>query len=134
MTEDPARRSRIMRRVKSTNTQPEMRVRRLVHGMGFRYRLHVKDLPGKPDLVFRRRRAVIFVHGCFWHGHHCPRGARIPKNNREYWQAKIACNIDRDARNQAKLAAEDWRVLVLWECQLKDEAALKSRLQAFLSD
>lgn len=132
MAEDPAQRSRIMRRVKSQDTGPEMRVRRLAHSMGYRYRLHAKDLPGKPDLVFRRRRAVIFVHGCFWHGHDCPRGARVPKNNRDYWLAKVARNVARDQRHRAELESNGWRVLVLWECELKDEAALRETLREFL--
>ncbi|WP_309386532.1 very short patch repair endonuclease [Cerasicoccus frondis] len=134
MREDPATRSRIMRRVKSADTKPELTVRRLVHGLGFRYRLHVKDLPGKPDLAFRRRKKVIFVHGCFWHGHDCVRGARTPKNNRDYWLAKIARNVSRDQAHQLAYAEMGWRVLILWECELKDEAALAERLQGFLAN
>ncbi len=132
MPENAAQRSHTMRQVKSQDTGPEMRVRRLVHAMGYRYRLHVKDLPGKPDLVFRRLRAVIFVHGCFWHGHDCARGARVPKSNRDYWTAKIARNVERDQRHRKQLESDGWRVLVLWECGLKDEAALRARLTAFL--
>lgn len=89
-------RSEIMRRVRSTNTTPELIIRRLVHSLGFRYRLHKKDLPGKPDLVFSGKRKVIFVHGCFWHGHKCKRGNRPPKDNREYWEKKINANMKRD--------------------------------------
>lgn len=133
MTETPAQRSQTMRAVKSTDTGPEMRVRRLVHAMGYRYRLHVKELPGKPDLVFPRWRAVIFVHGCFWHGHDCARGARTPKSNREYWQAKIGRNVERDARHREALAAAGWRVLTLWECELKDGVALQARIAAFFA-
>ena len=124
-------RSRIMRSVKSKDTGPEMVVRRLVHGLGYRYRLHRSDLPGTPDLVLPGRNAVIFVHGCFWHGHDCPRGARVPKTNRAYWMAKIVRNSVRDAANLKRLKAAGWRVLTLWECDLKS-AKLQYRITHFL--
>lgn len=134
MTETTEDRSRIMRAVKDRDTGPEMTVRRLVHGMGYRYRLHRKDLPGKPDLVFRTRRKTIFVHGCFWHGHDCARGARTPKTNRAYWEAKIARNGLRDSKHLKALELDGWRVLILWECELKDRARLTRRLRRFLGD
>src|ERR1700681_1759849 len=112
-------RSEIMRRVRSQDTQPEILVRRLVHSMGFRYRLHGKSLPGKPDLVFSVRRKAIFVHGCFWHGHRCEAGA-LPTSNTEYWQAKRNYNLARDRRNLRSLAGVGWRVLVIWECELRN--------------
>lgn len=124
-------RSRIMRAVKAKDTGPEMIVRRLVHGLGYRYRLHRADLPGKPDLVFPGRRAVIFVNGCFWHGHGCPRGARVPKTNRAYWVAKVARNVARDKATQKRLKADGWRILSLWECQLRD-SKLPSKISKFL--
>lgn len=128
---DPAR-SRIMRAVKARDTGPERVVRRLLHRLGYRYRLHRVDLPGTPDLVFPGRRRVVFVHGCFWHGHACARGARAPKRNASYWSAKIARNVARDAEAQARLAALGWKALVVWECGLKDREALEARLRAFL--
>src|SRR5262245_58367335 len=105
-------RSRIMRAVKDRDTGPEKTVRRIAHGMGYRFRLHRSDLPGKPDLTFPSRRAVIFVHGCFWHGHGCKRGARVPKANQSYWTAKIARNATRDSVSLARLKAIGWRALV----------------------
>lgn len=124
-----------MRAVKSKDTAPEMIVRRLVHGLGYRYRLHRKDLPGNPDLVFSGRQKIIFVHGCFWHGHHCKRGARPPKENADYWGPKIARNVDRDTRTQAELRAVGWDVVTVWECETKigNRPALEERLTAFLS-
>lgn len=124
-------RSEIMRAVKSRDTNPEMIVRRLVHRLGYRYRLHRQDLPGKPDLTFPGRRKVVFMHGCFWHGHDCARGARVPKNNRDYWTAKIARNQARDANECERLRAMGWSVLTVWECEIKD-LGLESRLRAFL--
>lgn len=132
MTETPEQRSAVMRRVKSKHTAPELKLRKLLTSLGYRYRLHRADLPGKPDLVFPGRRKLIFVHGCFWHGHDCPRGARAPKNNADYWQAKIARNRARDAAHQTKLAETGWRVLTVWECEMKDDASLVGRLRAFL--
>ncbi len=121
-----------MRAVKGRDTGPEMTVRRLAHGMGYRYRLHRKNLPGKPDLVFPERRKVIFVHGCFWHQHTCPRGSRSPKSSRDYWIPKLKRNKQRDVENQARLCEMGWDVLVIWECEMKDQDALKNRIAAFL--
>ncbi len=131
-TVTPEARSRIMARVKSKGMKPEMRVRRLLHRLGFRYRLHRADLPGRPDLVFPSRRKVIFVNGCFWHRHDgCPR-VRIPTTNREYWIAKLDRNHARDAHNIALLQEQGWAVLTVWECQLRDLPATAERLVAFL--
>jgi DNA mismatch endonuclease (patch repair protein) len=127
-----AERSRIMRAVKGKDTTPELSVRRFLHGQGYRYRLHRKDLPGKPDLVFAGRRKVIFVHGCFWHGHDCKRGARRPKENADYWERKIRRNQERDARSQEALRSMGWEVLVIWECELKEKNSLSARLTEFL--
>jgi DNA mismatch endonuclease (patch repair protein) len=124
----PEKRSSVMRRVKSTGTSPELKVRKLLTRMGLRYRLHRKDLPGKPDIVMAGRRLAIFVHGCFWHGHDCARGARVPKANRPYWEGKIGRNRERDLEHRAALEAKGWCVLTLWECELKDEAALEQTL------
>lgn len=129
---DKAKRSAVMARVRSQDTGPERRLRRLLTGLGARYRLHRKDLPGSPDVVMPGRRLAFFVHGCFWHGHDCPRGARVPKANRDYWLAKVARNVARDARAQAALVDAGWRVETVWECDFKDEAALTARLQALL--
>ena len=126
-------RSRTMRAVKSKDTGTEMRVRRIVHSMGYRYRLHRKDLPGKPDLVFGPRRKVIFVHGCFWHGHTCKRGDRMPRENRRYWTKKIARNKERDQKHVSVLKAKGWRVLVIWECETKDTERLGKRVRAYLA-
>ncbi|HID33675.1 MAG TPA: DNA mismatch endonuclease Vsr [Anaerolineae bacterium] len=128
----PEQRRHAMRQVRSEDTKPEMRVRRLTHRMGYRYRLHRKDLPGKPDLVFPGRKKVIFVHGCFWHGHDCPAGRKIPKTNQAYWTNKLNRNKERDRINQAKLRELGWDVLVIWECETKDEEALAERIVGFL--
>lgn len=108
-----------MRRVKSSNTKPEIALRKSLHALGFRFRVNVKDLPGKPDIVLRKHRTVIFVHGCFWHGHDCRRGARTPKTNTAYWLEKISRNMARDRKNQQRLRELDWNVLVVWECEIK---------------
>jgi len=129
-----ARRSENMRRIKSKNMKPELIVRRLVHGMGYRYRLHRKDLPGKPDLVFGPKRKVIFVHGCFWHQHpsaHCV-DARLPKSNTEYWSEKLGRNTLRDAASIAELEASGWQTLVVWECELSKLDLVRQRLRSFL--
>ena len=127
-------RSQIMRSVKSRNTKPEMIVRRLLYRLGYRYRLHKADLPGKPDIVFSSRKKVIFVHGCFWHGHSCKRGNRQPKSNADYWQAKIKRNIERFTQQLSELADTGWTELTLWECELKDKDSLERILTNFLRE
>ena len=127
-------RSRTMRAVKSRNTAPELFVRSLAHRMGYRFRLHRDNLPGKPDLVFPKFQKVIFVHGCFWHGHGCVRGARVPKGNREYWLKKISGNRTRDQKNLARLTTAGWKALVIWECDLRNERKLKAQLTRFLKN
>ena len=129
---DPEKRSAVMRRVKGRDTAPERTVRRLLTGLGARYRLHRKDLPGNPDIVLPGRRLAVFVHGCFWHGHDCARGARVPKANRDYWTAKVARNVARDQRARDALTAAGWRVETVWECELKDQPAVQARLKALL--
>jgi DNA mismatch endonuclease (patch repair protein) len=130
--ESPETRRRTMQAVKSKDTAPEMLVRRLLHSAGYRYRLHRKDMPGCPDLVFPGRRKLIFIHGCFWHGHGCKRGARVPKSNIDYWAAKISRNRDRDEKSTRQLASAGWRVLVIWECEIRAELGLIKRLRRFL--
>ena len=129
----PEKRSAVMRRVKGKNTTPELKVRKALTALGVRYRLNRKELSGSPDIVMAGRRLAIFVHGCFWHGHDCARGSRVPKTNRDYWTAKVARNVARDARTAAELAAAGWRVETIWECDLKDAAALTARLEEMLS-
>jgi len=126
------KRSAVMRRVKGKDTSPEMAVRRALTRLGARYRLHRKDLPGSPDVVLGPRRLALFVHGCFWHGHDCARGARAPKQNRDYWIAKIARNRARDAAARQALEGSGWGTETLWECELKDAQALEARLARLL--
>lgn len=121
-----------MQRIRSKDTQPELRVRRLVHSLGFRYRLHAGELPGRPDLVFRPRRKVIFVHGCYWHVHTCRLGSVSPATNAEFWRNKRQGNVDRDARNLAALADAGWQTLVIWQCEIADERSLTRRIRKFL--
>jgi DNA mismatch endonuclease, patch repair protein len=121
-------RSAVMRAVKSRDTGPELAVRAMLRGIAPGYRLHREDLPGRPDIVYGHRKLAIFVHGCFWHGHDCPRGARMPKANADYWRGKIARNRARDERTVAAYSAMGWRTLVVHECELKDRAALGRRL------
>jgi DNA mismatch endonuclease (patch repair protein) len=121
-----------MQAVRDKDTRPEWIVRRLLHGLGYRYRLHCNKLPGCPDLVFSRRHKVVFVHGCFWHGHECPRGARLPARNRDYWMKKLTGNKVRDLAQNAALTAAGWGVLVVWECETRNLSALAGRLQSFL--
>lgn len=128
----PDERSAVMRRVKGQNTTPELKLRKLLTRLGLRYRLHRKDLPGSPDLAFMGRKVAIFMHGCFWHGHDCRRGARQPKANADYWTAKIGRNRARDAASLAALEALGWQAVVIWECELKDEAAVEARLRDLL--
>jgi DNA mismatch endonuclease (patch repair protein) len=128
----PEERSAVMSRVKGKDTKPEMTVRRLIHGMGYRYRLHRRDLPGTPDLTFASRRKVIFVHGCFWHRHDgCPL-ARMPKSRLDFWRPKLEGNKKRDERNIQELRSAGWQVLVIWECQLKDMGELEKMIRSFL--
>lgn len=122
-----------MRAVKGRDTGPEVTVRRLLHGLGYRYSLCRKDLPGKPDIVFGKRKKVIFVNGCFWHGHGCRRGARIPKSNQEYWVKKVSRNKERDEKNLAALASLEWKSLVVWECETQNKEKVKKRVVKFLS-
>jgi DNA mismatch endonuclease (patch repair protein) len=128
----PETRSRIMSAIRSKDTGSEMAVRRMAFALGYRYRLHAKDLPGKPDLVFRSRRKVVFVHGCFWHQHGDCRDGRIPASKQRYWRPKLAHNVKRDAESVARLKADGWKVLIVWECQAKNEKWLSRRLKAFL--
>ncbi len=130
----PARRGWLMSRVRSKDTIPELAVRHLVFGMGYRYRLHDKKLPGKPDLVFAGRRKVLFVNGCFWHGHEACRYARLPKTHVKFWRAKVKRNRARDREIIAKLEADGWRVLTVWQCELKDLETLTEKIYAFLED
>ena len=129
------KRSEIMARVRSGDTGPEMAVRRLVHSMGYRYRLHRKDLPGSPDLAFPRLQKVIFVHGCFWHQHHCKRGDRKPSTHTDYWLPKLRRNVERDRRAVRQLKKLGWTALVVWECQTTSKRieALVARLNRYLS-
>lgn len=126
------KRSEIMSKVRHKDTRPEMVVRRLVHGLGFRYRLHRSDLPGKPDLVFSKKRKIIFVHGCFWHRHEGCKLARMPKSRIDFWQRKLTRNKERDEENILKLQAAGWDVLVVWECETKDIVGLTERITGFL--
>ena len=120
-----------MSRIRNADTKPEMVVRRLVHGMGYRYRLHGKDLPGRPDLVFRPRKKVIFVHGCFWHQHGCNQ-YRMPKSKRDFWLPKLERNVERDRRTYKELSKLGWEFLIIWECQLKDTESLRHHIEEFL--
>ena len=121
-----------MARVRGRDTGPERTVRSVLHKIGYRFRLHANDLPGHPDIVLRSRRCVIFVHGCFWHRHHCADGQRLPKTRVAYWRTKLELNAKRDRQNRRKLVAIRWRVLVVWECQLRDVTKLRKRLATFL--
>ncbi len=115
----PEQRRFNMSRIRNSNTKPEMIVRKMVHQMGYRYRLHRKDLPGKPDLVFPGRRKIIFVHGCFFHMHNCKYGQVIPKTNAEFWAKKRQSNVERDKRNEIQLENDGWQILTVWECMTK---------------
>lgn len=126
------KRSEIMRAVRGRDTKPEMAVRKIVHGLGFRYRLHVRALAGCPDLVFPALRKVIFVHGCFWHRHNCSNGRSMPASRVEYWQRKFDRNRERDRRARKALRKDGWEVMVVWECQLKRPLRLTQRLKEFL--
>lgn len=130
----PSARSERMGRIRGRDTVPEMIVRRLLHGMGYRYRLHAGDLPGRPDIVFRKRRKVIFVHGCFWHRHPDPacRLARLPKTRLDFWLPRLEGNRLRDIANEERLRQSGWRVLLVWECELRDREQLRNTLRHFI--
>lgn len=131
---DRKKRSLIMAAVHSEDTRPEMAVRKIVHGLGYRYRLHVRTLPGRPDLVFPARRKLVFVHGCFWHRHRNCRYASSPKTRRKFWGAKFAANVARDRRIVLELKRMGWAVFTVWQCQLKKPERLMGRLNDFLSN
>ena len=124
-------RSALMSRIRGTDTKPELFVRRTLHAMGYRFRTHVRALPGRPDLVFSRRHAAIFVHGCFWHRHGCSK-TYVPKTRQMFWREKFTGNVNRDKRNQRLLADAGWRVLVVWECEVETDDSLLDRTVAFL--
>ncbi len=125
-------RSRRMSLIRSKGSAPELKLRKLIHGMGFRYRLHVRGLPGKPDLVFPSRKAIIFMHGCFWHRHESCRLARWPKSKLDFWKPKLEENRKRDLRNQKELEKLGWRVLVVWECELSNLEDVSGKVKEFL--
>lgn len=125
-------RSETMARVKSRNTSPELMVRRLLTRLGYRYRLHRRDIPGNPDIAFVGRRKAIFVHGCFWHGHDCKRGARLPKANADYWEKKIAGNRARDVAVREQLEQMGWEAMIVWECELRRPGEVGARLQSWV--
>ena len=129
---DPEKRSEIMSRIRGRDTRPEMIVRRIAHALGFRFRLHRKDLPGRPDIVFPRHQAVIVVHGCFWHRHPGCKRASSPKTREGYWQNKFEDNVVRDKRNETALRDLGWKVMVIWECETKDHEAVAARIESFL--
>ena len=128
----PEQRSERMSRVKSRDTEPERELRRLVWGLGHRYRKNHDTVPGRPDLAFVGRKQAIFIHGCFWHRHDCPSGKRTPKSQVGFWRHKFKANVRRDAQVRRDLKAEGWRSLVIWECQLRDHASVTRRVQRFL--
>lgn len=125
-------RSENMRRIRNKDTKPELRIRRMIHGMGYRYRLQGKNLPGRPDLVFTRKKKVIFVNGCFWHQHENCKISRIPKSNIEYWVPKLQRNVERDRAVQTNLEFLGWTYLVIWECEIKDPLPLAEKIKKFL--
>ena len=122
-----------MAKVRSKGTATEIKTRKLVYGLGFRYRVNVKSVTGTPDIVFKKRKKVIFIHGCFWHRHDCFNGRRVPKSRVSFWENKFSANIERDNRTYEKLKSEGWDYLVIWECEMKDENAIKSKVLSFLS-
>lgn len=131
----PSKRSNNMRKIRSKDTSPELVVRKLAFGLGYRYRLHRKDLPGKPDLVFPGRKKIIFVHGCFWHQHQDPecKIARVPKSRESYWLPKLQHNVERDLKHRKELEHLGWSVLVIWECEVSDKGVISNKIQHFLS-
>lgn len=133
-TLSPEQRSATMARVRGKDTRPEIRIRRLIHKLGYRYRLQRRDLPGNPDIVFPGRKKIIFIHGCFWHGHDCRSGAKRPKTNEGYWLPKLERTKVRDAVNQEKLRESGWGIQIIWECQLRDEVAITKKIIEFLGE
>ena len=129
---DTKRRSKLMAGVRNRDTTPELAVRRIAHRMGLRFRLHRTDLPGRPDLVLPKHRLAVFVHGCFWHRHEGCRHASTPKSRIAFWTEKFAANVERDARQEAALRTLGWRVLVIWQCETRDEAAVERKLAELL--
>lgn len=131
----PQQRSFNMSRIRSKDTAPELAVRSLIHQLGFRFRLHRKELPGKPDIVLPRHRKIVFVHGCFWHMHRCRYGKVVPKTNTDFWQKKRMCNVERDKRNLQQLRNDDWQILIIWECWIRDvDNKVVPRLKEFLAE
>ena len=127
----PEERSALMSRIRGVDTKPELFVRRALHAVGYRFRTHARGLPGRPDVVFSRRRAAVFVHGCFWHRHGCGM-TYTPRSREQFWQAKFAGNVDRDRRDQQRLASDGWRIFIAWECEIEADEAFMGRLVAFL--
>lgn len=127
----PKQRSERMSRVRREDTKPELKVRQIVHGMSYRYRLHSKKLPGRPDMVFGKKKRVIFIHGCFWHQHDCNH-YRMPKSRQDFWRPKLSRNVERDKDTYQSLLHEGWGVLIIWECQLRDLDSVRRRIQKFL--
>lgn len=130
----PEARSKNMASIRSRDTKPELLVRSMLHRLGYRYRLHGQKLPGRPDIVFAKRRKVIFVHGCYWHRHTCPNGQVIPKTRADFWQKKLTRNAERDSQNQLQLCEMGWHVMVVWECEIGDTKAVRQQLVEFLGD
>lgn len=122
-------RSENMRRIRSANTRPELAVRSALHRLGYRFRLHASQLPGKPDIVLPKYKTVVFVHGCFWHRHRCKKGNRHPRSNTDYWDAKLKKNVARDASNRRQLRLRGWRCITIWECQTKEQVKLADELR-----
>ena len=129
---DQAQRSKVMRSVRSENTKPEVIVRQMLHALGYRFRLHRQDLPGKPDIVLPKHRKIILVHGCFWHQHPGCKDADRPQSNVEYWNGKLDRNVRRDQEHMAALAASSWQMLIVWTCETRNKEQLRRKLEAFL--
>ena len=130
----PEKRSWIMAQVKGRDTKPEKAVRSLLHRMGYRFRLQRKDLPGKPDIVLPKYHTVIFVHGCYWHRHDCPNGRRLPKSRLDFWLPKLEGNRERDLKKLTLLRELGWNVMIIWECMIRDESALRENIRSFLEN
>ncbi|MGZ8910679.1 MAG: very short patch repair endonuclease [Methylococcaceae bacterium] len=129
----PEKRSWMMARIRSQNTAPEIKLRKLIFSMGFRYRLHYKGLPGRPDIIFPGKKKVIFMHGCFWHGHPNCRASKLPQTRKDFWESKIHTNKERDKRNIMELEKLNWKVLVVWQCELKNLSNIQEIIRLFLS-